>query len=191
MKKIPSTFNLDTATVFTYSSSKGHCWMIIITIFLLANIFNCIIYMLFFAAVTYLIHRWKKYKSHAFLTAESSLHPQNFSQDIHIYIMGTPENNELHILKDLLQIAVITTPFKIKCGTVTCITEALVGEHRAHFPSSLERQNLKHVICDIFEISLTELHLQTKDKHSNKQYVWKDNKRENYTKLKKRNPLED
>lgn len=67
----------------------------------------------------------EKCKSHVLLTAESSLHPQNlFLKTITYKTNGTPENNELHTLKDLLQIAVIVTPFKIKCDTVTCKTAA-------------------------------------------------------------------
>lgn len=147
MRKIPGislSFNLDTVTLFTCSSSKGYHRMAIITIFLLSNISNYIIYKLFFAALTYSIHRWQTYKFHALLTAKSSP-SQNLSLKTFTYKTNeTPEYKELHILKDLLQIAVIVTPLEMKCDTVIYKTTALVGWHRSHFPSSLERQNPKN-----------------------------------------------
>lgn len=143
MRKTPGislSFNLDTVTLFTCSSSKYYHWMAIITIFLLSNISNYIIYMLFFVTLTYSIHRWQMYKFHALLTAKSS--PcQTLSLKTFTYkTNGTPENKELHILKDLLQIAVIVTPLETKCDTVICRTAAWVGWHRSHFPSRLQRQ---------------------------------------------------
>lgn len=41
--------------------------------------------------------------------------------------MGYLKKNELHILKDLLQIAVTVTAFKIKYNTVMCKAAALAG----------------------------------------------------------------
>lgn len=131
MRKIPGislSFNLDTVTLFTCSSSKDYHRMAIISIFLLSNIFNYIIYMLFFVTLTYSIHRWQTYKFHALLTAKSSP-SQNLSLKLFTYkTNGTPENKELHILKDLSQIAVIVTPLGMKCDTAICKTVGGVAQ---------------------------------------------------------------